>query len=74
MIIGCLNVGKLILINCILGEEWVVVYDMLGIMCDFIYILMKCDECEYVLIDIVGVCCCKCINEIVEKFLVVKIL
>lgn len=43
VIVGCLNVGKLILINCIFGEECVVVYDMLGIICDFIYILMECD-------------------------------
>lgn len=47
---------------------------MLGIICDSIYILMECDEWEYVLIDMVGVCKCGKIIDVVEKFLVIKML
>lgn len=46
---------------------------MLGIICDSVYILMERDECEYILIDIVGVRKCKKISEVVEKFFIVKI-
>lgn len=74
MIVGCLNVGKFIFINCIFGEECVVVYDMFGMMCDSIYILMECDGREYVFIDIVGVCKCGKIIDVVEKFFVIKML
>lgn len=74
VIVGKLNVGKFMLINCIFGEEWVVVYDMFGIICDSVYILMERDEWEYILIDIVGVRKCKKISEVVEKFLIVKML
>lgn len=74
VIVGKLNVGKFIFINCILGEEWVVVYDLFGIICDSVYIFMERDECEYILIDMVGVWKCKKINEVVEKFFIVKIL
>lgn len=47
---------------------------MLGIICDFIYILMICNDKEYIFIDIVGVCKCKKVSDVVEKFLVIKIL
>lgn len=73
VIIGWFNVGKLILVNCMFGEEWVIVYDQVGIICDSIYILFECNEEKYILIDIVGVWCCGKIFEVVEKFLVVKI-
>jgi len=73
-IIGRPNVGKSTLINRILGEERVVVYDMPGTTRDSIYIPMKRDEREYVLIDTAGVRRRKRINETVEKFSVVKTL
>lgn len=73
-IIGRPNVGKSTLTNRILGEERVVVYDMPGTTRDSIYIPMKRDEREYVLIDTAGVRRRKRINETVEKFSVVKTL
>lgn len=50
------------------------VYDMPGTTRDSIYIPMKRDEREYVLIDTAGVRRRKRINETVEKFSVVKTL
>ena len=73
-IIGRPNVGKSTLTNRILGEERVVVYDMPGTTRDSIYIPMKRDEREYVLIDTAGVRRRKRINEVVEKFSVIKTL
>ncbi|SJL85146.1 ribosome biogenesis GTPase Der [Vibrio palustris] len=73
-IIGRPNVGKSTLINRILGEERVVVYDMPGTTRDSVYIPMKRDEREYVLIDTAGVRRRKRINETVEKFSVVQTL
>ncbi|CAH8206470.1 ribosome biogenesis GTPase Der [Vibrio aestuarianus] len=73
-IIGRPNVGKSTLINRILGEERVVVYDMPGTTRDSIYIPMMRDEREYVLIDTAGVRRRTRINETVEKFSVVKTL
>ncbi len=73
-IIGRPNVGKSTLTNRILGEERVVVYDMPGTTRDSIYIPMKRNEREYVLIDTAGVRRRKRINETVEKFSVVKTL
>ena len=57
-----------------MGEERVVVYDMPGTTRDSIYIPMKRDEREYVLIDTAGVRRRKRINEAVEKFSVIKTL
>ena len=73
-IIGRPNVGKSTLTNRILGEERVVVYDLPGTTRDSIYIPMKRNEREYVLIDTAGVRRRKRINETVEKFSVVKTL
>ncbi|WP_105903373.1 ribosome biogenesis GTPase Der [Vibrio gangliei] len=73
-IIGRPNVGKSTLTNRILGEERVVVYDMPGTTRDSIYIPMKRDEREYVLIDTAGVRRRKRVNEVVEKFSVIKTL
>ncbi|GAB2666912.1 ribosome biogenesis GTPase Der [Vibrio panuliri] len=73
-IIGRPNVGKSTLTNRILGEERVVVYDMPGTTRDSIYIPMERDGREYVLIDTAGVRRRTRINEMVEKFSVVKTL
>ncbi len=73
-IIGRPNVGKSTLTIRILGEERVVVYDMPGTTRDSIYIPMKRDEREYVLIDTAGVRRRKRIKKTVEKFSVVKTL
>ncbi|KPU83419.1 GTP-binding protein Der, partial [Psychromonas sp. PRT-SC03] len=73
-IIGKPNVGKSTLINRILGEERVVVFDQPGTTRDSIYIPMTRDDREYVLIDTAGVRKRKKVNETVEKFSVIKTL
>ncbi|EDM68080.1 MAG: ribosome biogenesis GTPase Der [Moritella sp.] len=72
--IGCPNVGKSTLVNRILGEERVVVYDMPGTTRDSIYIPMERAGRNYMLIDTAGVRRRKNINEAVEKFSIVKAL
>ncbi|PKG40415.1 ribosome biogenesis GTPase Der [Psychromonas sp. Urea-02u-13] len=73
-IIGKPNVGKSTLINRILGEERVVVFDQPGTTRDSIYIPMTRDEREYILIDTAGVRKRKKVNETIEKFSVIKTL
>ena len=73
-IIGRPNVGKSTLVNRMLGEERVVVYDEPGTTRDSIYIPMQRDEREYVLIDTAGVRKRGKITDVVEKFSVIKTL
>ncbi|RWU12977.1 ribosome biogenesis GTPase Der [Pseudidiomarina gelatinasegens] len=73
-IVGRPNVGKSTLINRILGEERVVVYDMPGTTRDSVYIPMQRDGREYILIDTAGVRRRGRIDETVEKFSVIKTL
>ncbi|WP_339877496.1 ribosome biogenesis GTPase Der [Pseudidiomarina gelatinasegens] len=73
-IVGRPNVGKSTLINRILGEERVVVYDMPGTTRDSVYIPMQRDDREYILIDTAGVRRRGRIDETVEKFSVIKTL
>ncbi|WP_094751722.1 ribosome biogenesis GTPase Der [Psychromonas sp. CD1] len=73
-IIGKPNVGKSTLINRILGEERVVVFDQPGTTRDSIYIPMTHGDREYILIDTAGVRKRKKVNETVEKFSVIKTL
>ncbi|MCF2856891.1 ribosome biogenesis GTPase Der [Pseudoalteromonas sp. SMS1] len=73
-IIGRPNVGKSTLTNRILGEERVIVYDMPGTTRDSIYIPMTRNDREYVLIDTAGVRKRKKVNDVVEKFSVIKTL
>ncbi len=68
------NVGKSTLINRILGEERVVVYDMPGTTRDSISIPFQRDEQNYVLIDTAGVRRKSRVDEKVEKFSVIKTL
>lgn len=68
------NVGKSTLINRILGEERVVVYDMPGTTRDSISIPFKRDDKEYVLIDTAGVRRKSRVDEKIEKFSVIKTL
>ncbi|MFQ3208468.1 MAG: GTP-binding protein [Glaciecola sp.] len=73
-IVGKPNVGKSTLINRILGEDRVVVFDSPGTTRDSIFVPMKRDDREYILIDTAGVRKRKKISETVEKFSIVKTL
>ena len=68
------NVGKSTLINRILGEERVVVYDMPGTTRDSIAIPFSRDDQEYLLIDTAGVRRRSRVGEKIEKFSVIKTL
>lgn len=73
-IIGRPNVGKSTLVNRLLGEDRVVVFDMPGTTRDSIYIPYERDGKNYVLIDTAGVRRRGRIDEKVEKFSVIKTL
>lgn len=68
------NVGKSTLINRILGEERVVVYDMPGTTRDSIAIPFERDGKHYTLIDTAGVRRRARVDEKIEKFSVIKTL
>jgi len=67
-IIGRPNVGKSTLVNRMLGEERVIVYDQAGTTRDSIYIPFERDDAKYTLIDTAGVRRRGKIFEAVEKF------
>src|SRR5210317_691276 len=73
-IVGRPNVGKSTLVNRLLGEERVVVYDHPGTTRDSIYIPYERDEQLYTLIDTAGVRRRRQVTEAVEKFSVIKTL
>ncbi|MDO7643754.1 MAG: ribosome biogenesis GTPase Der [Reinekea forsetii] len=73
-IIGRPNVGKSTLVNRLLGEERVVVFDQPGTTMDSIYIPYERHGKQYMLIDTAGVRRRKNITEAVEKFSIVKTL
>ena len=73
-VIGRPNVGKSTLVNRLLGEERVVVYDMPGTTRDSIYIPYERNEKKYTLIDTAGVRRKGKVDEMVEKFSIVKTL
>jgi len=73
-IIGRPNVGKSTLVNRMLGEERVVVFDMPGTTRDSIYIDYERNEKPYTIIDTAGVRRRKNVKETVEKFSIVKTL
>ncbi|KUJ81502.1 ribosome biogenesis GTPase Der [Microbulbifer flavimaris] len=73
-IVGRPNVGKSTLVNRLLGEERVVVYDQPGTTRDSVYINYDRDGKPYTLIDTAGIRRRKNIKESVEKFSIVKTL
>lgn len=73
-IVGRPNVGKSTLVNRMLGEERVVVYDMPGTTRDSIYIPYERHGHQYTLIDTAGVRRRKNVRETVEKFSIIKTL
>lgn len=73
-IVGRPNVGKSTLVNRMLGEERVVVYDHPGTTRDSIYIQYTRFDKPYTIIDTAGVRRRKNVAETVEKFSIVKTL
>ncbi|MCR8924163.1 ribosome biogenesis GTPase Der [Dasania sp. GY-MA-18] len=73
-VVGRPNVGKSTLVNRMLGEERVVVYDHPGTTRDSIYIDYEREGVNYTLIDTAGVRRRKNVKETVEKFSIVKAL
>jgi GTP-binding protein len=73
-IIGRPNVGKSTLVNRILGEDRVVVFDQAGTTRDSIYIPFERDGEPYTLIDTAGIRRRKNVTEAVEKFSIIKTL
>jgi len=73
-VVGRPNVGKSTLVNRLLGEDRVVVYDQPGTTRDSVYIQYERDEEPYTIIDTAGVRRRKNIKLSVEKFSIVKTL
>ncbi len=72
--VGRPNVGKSTLINRVLGEERVVVYDMPGTTRDSISIPFERDGHKYTLIDTAGIRRRSRVDEKIEKFSIIKTL
>lgn len=73
-VVGRPNVGKSTLVNRLLGEDRVVVFDQPGTTRDSIYIDYERDQQKYTLIDTAGVRKRKNVRQAVEKFSIVKTL
>jgi GTP-binding protein len=73
-IVGRPNVGKSTLVNRMLGEERVIVYDQAGTTRDSVYIPFERLGQSYVLIDTAGVRRKKNVSETLEKFSIIKTL
>ena len=73
-VVGRPNVGKSTLVNRMLGEERIVVFDQAGTTRDSIYIPFERDGHAYTVIDTAGVRRRGRISEKVEKFSVIKTL
>jgi GTP-binding protein len=72
--VGRPNVGKSTLINRMLGEERVVVYDLPGTTRDSISIPFQYNDHDYTLIDTAGIRRRSKVDEKIEKFSVIKTL
>jgi len=68
------NVGKSTLVNAMLGEERVIVFDEPGTTRDSIYIPLERADRHYVLIDTAGVRRRGRVDDAVEKFTIIKTL
>jgi GTP-binding protein len=73
-VIGRPNVGKSTLINRLIGEERLVVYDQPGTTRDSVSVPFERDGKQYTLIDTAGVRRKSRVHETVEKFSIVKAL
>lgn len=73
-VIGRPNVGKSTLINRLIGEDRLVVYDQPGTTRDSVSVPFERDDQKYLLIDTAGVRRKSRVHETVEKFSIVKAL
>ena len=73
-IVGRPNVGKSTLVNRLLGEERVIVYDQAGTTRDSIYIPFERNGKKFTLIDTAGMRRRSRVEEVIEKFSVLKAL
>ncbi len=73
-IVGRPNVGKSTLVNRILGEDRVIVFDEPGTTRDSVYIEYQREDTKYTLIDTAGIRKRKNVSLTVEKFSIVKTL
>jgi GTP-binding protein len=73
-VIGRPNVGKSTLINRLIGEDRLVVYDQPGTTRDSVAVPFERDGKSYVLIDTAGVRRKSKVHEVVEKFSIIKAL
>ena len=73
-VIGRPNVGKSTLINRLIGEDRLVVYDQPGTTRDSVAVPFERDEKNYLLIDTAGVRRKSRVHESIEKFSVIKAL
>jgi len=73
-IVGRPNVGKSTLVNRLLGEERVVVFDEAGTTRDSVYIPFQRDGKKYTLIDTAGMRRRAKVTLVVEKFSIIKAL
>jgi len=71
-VVGRPNVGKSTLINRLLGEERVITFDQPGTTRDSIYIPFERDGQSYTLIDTAGVRRRSRVDDMIEKFSIVK--
>lgn len=71
-VVGRPNVGKSTLVNRLLGEERVVVFDQPGTTRDSVYIPFDRDGVAYILTDTAGMRRRSKVSEAIEKFSVVK--
>jgi len=73
-VIGRPNVGKSTLINRLIGEDRLVVYDQPGTTRDSVSVPFERDDKHYLLIDTAGVRRKSRVHETIEKFSIVKAL
>jgi len=73
-VIGRPNVGKSTLINRLLGEERMVVFDMPGTTRDTVEVPFERNDRKYMLIDTAGIRRKARVSEAIEKFSIVKAL
>jgi GTP-binding protein len=73
-IVGRPNVGKSTLVNRLLGEERLVVYDQPGTTRDTVEVPFERDDRNYMLIDTAGIRRKSRVSQAIEKFSIVKAL